>query len=122
MGGTTGQEVYDVFFKNAVTRFAREVALIKSNVPNAQLAKLLKGYQAAAKQQGSEVPRSGAPETGGGDRAAQQNPEQAARAGRTLGVILRRTADGTWTTINGLLRKVVTDYDPALAKEIGKSL
>ena len=51
-----------------------------------------------------------------------KDQEQSARAGRTLGVILRRTADGTWTVVNKLLKKVVTDYDPPLAQELGKNL
>lgn len=121
VGGTSGQEVYDVFFKDAVARFAREVALIKSNVPNAQLAKLLKSYQAAAKDEGGRF-RGPAHLKQAAAAALPNDPEQAARAGRTLGVMLRRTADGTWTTIDRLLKKVVTDYDPVLAKELGKSL
>jgi len=121
VGGMPGQLVYDVFFKDAVTRFAREVALIKSKVPAAQLAKLLKAYQAAAKQDGSRF--RGAPYLKqAAVTALPGDPEQAPRAGRTLGVMLRRTADGTWPTINHLLRKVVTDYDPELARELGKSL
>jgi hypothetical protein len=121
VAGTTGQEVYDVFFKDAVTRFAREVALIKTNVPNAQMGKLLKAYQTAARTQGAKF-RGPAYLKEAAATALAQQPEQSARAGRTLGVMLRRTADGTWTTINRLLKKVVTDYDPALAQDIGKAL
>ena len=121
VGGTTGQEVYDVFFKDAVTRFAREVALIKANVPDAQLGKLLKAYQTAAKEQGAKF-RGPAYLKDVAATTLVKEPEQSARAGRTLGVMLRRTADGTWSTINRLLKKVVTDYDPALATEIGKAL
>ena len=121
VGGTTGQEAYDVFFKHAVTRFAREVALIKSDVPNAQMGKLLKAYQTAAKEQGGKF-RGPAYLKEAAATALAKEPEQSARAGRTLGVMLRRTADGTWTTINRLLKKVVADYDPTLANEIGTSL
>jgi hypothetical protein len=121
VGGATGQMVYDVFFKDAVARFAREVALIKRNVPSAQLGKLLKAYQTAAKQQGSKF-RGPVYLKETAAAALAKDPEQAARAGRTLGVMLRRTADGTWPTINQLLEQVVTDYDPELAKELGKSL
>ena len=60
IGGATAQEAYDVLFKGAVTRFAREVALVKAALPKAQLAKQLKAYQAAAKggAGSSRVPRT----------------------------------------------------------------
>ena len=54
--------------------------------------------------------------------ALPKEDEQSARAGRTLGVMLRRTADNTWPIISRLLKKVVTDYDPPLAEELGKKL
>jgi hypothetical protein len=121
IGASTGQEVYDVFFKQAVTRFAREVALIKSNLSGAEMAKALKAYQAAAKQEGG---RFRGPDylKQAAVTALPKDPEQAPRAGRTLGVMLRRTADGTWPIINKLLKKVVGDYDPELARELGKAL
>ena len=121
VGSATGQDVYDVFFKDAVARFAREVAFIKDNLPKAQLTKQLKAYQAAAKLQGGKF--RGVPflkEAAAG--ALPKDDEQSARAGRTLGVMLRRAADNTWPIINKLLKKVVTDYDPPLAEEIGKKL
>jgi hypothetical protein len=121
IGLLTGQEVYDILFRDWVTRFAREVALVKSRLPKAQLAKQLKAYQGAAKEGGgkfdgpSYLRQAAAGALPGGG-------EEAARASRTLGVILRRTADGTWPTVDRLLHKVVTDYDPGLAKELGKNL
>jgi len=121
IGGATVQEAYDVLFKGAVTRFAREVALVKTALSKAQLAKQLKAYQAAAKEGGGKF-RGPAylKETAAG--VLPKDQEDPARAGRTLGVILRRTADGTWPVVNKLLKKVVTDYDPALAQELGKNL
>ena len=121
IGAATAQEAYDVLFKGAVTRFAREVALIKGALSKAQLARQLKAYQAAAKEGGGKF-RGPAylKETAAG--VLPKDQEQSARAGRTLGVILRRTADGTWTVVNKLLKKVVTDYDPPLAQELGKNL
>jgi len=121
IGGATAQEAYDVLFKGAVTRFAREVALIKGALSKAQLAKQLKAYQAAAKEGGGRFRGSAyLKETAAGVLPKEQ--EQSARAGRTLGVILRRTADGTWAVVNKLLKKVVMDYDPPLAQELGKNL
>ena len=94
---------------------------MNGSVHNAQLGKQLKAYQAAAKQAGGKFP--GAAHLKHAAAAAlPKDQELAASAGRTLGVILRRTADGAWTTINRLLKKVVTDYDPELAKELAKSL
>jgi hypothetical protein len=118
---STGQEVYDVFFKETVARFAHEVALIKGALSKAQIGKQVKAYQAAAKEAGAkfqgpaflrQVATDALPkdEVGGG------------RAYRTLGIILRRTADGSWPAINRLLQKVIKDYDPALAEELGKNL
>jgi hypothetical protein len=121
VGSATGQDVYDVFFKDAVARFAREVALINAGLPKPALAKQLKAYQAAAKQQGGKF--SGPAylkETA--EATLPKDDEQSARAGRTLGVMLRRTADNTWPIISRLLKKVVTDYDPPLAAELGKKL
>ena len=121
VGSATGQDVYDVFFKDAVARFAREVALINQSLPKAALTKQLKAYQAAAKQQGGKF--SGPAylkEAAAG--ALPKEDEQSPRAGRTLGVILRRTADNSWPIINRLLKKVVTDYDPPLAEELSKKL
>ena len=69
-----------MFFKDAVTRFAREVALIKSNVPNAQLAKLLKGYQTAAKQEGGRF-RGPAHLKQAAETALAKDPEQAGAPG-----------------------------------------
>jgi len=121
VGSATGQDVYDVFFKDAVARFAREVALINATLPKPALTKQLKAYQAAAKQQGGKF--SGpAYLKEAAEAALPKDNEQSARAGRTLGVILRRTADNTWPIINRLLKKVVTDYDPPLAEELGKKL
>src|SRR6188508_901245 len=54
LGDATAQEAYDVFFKTAVTRFAREVALVKASLNKAQLGTQLKAYQAAAKQAGGK--------------------------------------------------------------------
>jgi hypothetical protein len=113
--------VYDVLFKDAVTRFAREVALIKSALSKAQLAKQLKAYQAAAKEGGGKF-RGTSYLKDAAAGALPKDQELSAQAGRTLGVILRRTADGTWTTVNKLLKRVVTDYDPPLAQELGKNL
>jgi hypothetical protein len=121
IGGVAAQQVYDVFFKEFVTRFAREVALIKRNLPKPQLAKLLKEYRAAAKQQGGKF-NGPAHLKQAAATALAKEPEAAARAGRTLGVVLRRTADATWPTVNRLLKNIVTDYDPALAEELGKAL
>jgi hypothetical protein len=121
VGPATAQEAYDVLLKDAVTRFAREVAFIKDKLPKPQLAKQLKAYQAAANQQSAKF--SGPAylrEAAAG--ALPKDDEQSARAGRTLGVILRRTADGTWPIINKLLKKVVADYDPALSQELAKKL
>jgi hypothetical protein len=121
VGSATGQDVYDVFFKDAVARFAREVALINAAIPKPALTKQLKAYQAAAKQQAGKF--SGPAylkEAAAG--ALPKDDENAARAGRTLGVMLRRTADSTWPIISKLLKKVVTDYDPPLAQELGKKL
>jgi hypothetical protein len=115
------QQVYDVLLKELVTRFAREAAFVSESLPKAKRAKLLTEYQAAAKDGGTrfqgpaylkEVAASALP----------ANRPEAQRAGRTLGVLLRRTADGTWPTITRLLKKVLADYDPALAKELGKKL
>lgn len=52
--------------------------------------------------------------------ALPKDQEQSARAGRTLGVILRRTGDGTWPIVNRLLKKVVGDYDPDLSRGVGQ--
>jgi hypothetical protein len=121
LGTATAQEVYDVLFKDAVTRFAREVALIKGALSKAQLAKQLKAYQAAAKDGGGKFKGTTyLKETAATVLPKEQEPS--ARAGRTLGVILRRTADGTWPIVNKLLKKVVADYDPPLAEELGKTL
>jgi hypothetical protein len=120
IGSATGQDVYDVLFKDAVTRFAREVAFIKASLPKAQLAKQLKAYQAAAKQSARFQGPAYLKEAASG--ALPKDNELAPRAGRTLGIILRRTADGTWPIINRLLKKVVTDYDPTLAQELAKTL
>lgn len=121
VGSATGQDVYDIFLKEAVTRFAREVALVKDSLPKAQLAKQLKAYQAAAKTQDGKF--SGAAYLREAAAAAlPKDNELSARAGRTMGVILRRTADGTWPVIDRLLKKVVSDYDPELAKELGAKL
>ena len=121
IGDATAQEAYDVFFKTAVTRFAREVALVKTALNKAQLGKQLKAYQAAAKQGGGKFSGTAYLKQAAAD-ALPKDDELAPRAGRTLGVILRRTADGTWPIINRLLKKVVTDYDPELAKELAKTL
>jgi hypothetical protein len=121
IGDATAQEVYDVLFKGAVARFAREVALIKGVLSKAQLAKQLKAYQAAAKQGGGTFSGPSYLKEAAAS-VLPKDQEPAARAGRTLGVILRRTADGTWTAINRLLKRVVTDYDPPLAQELGKAL
>ena len=120
IGGATGQDVYDVLFRDAVTRFAREVAFIKASLPKAQLAKQLKAYQAAAKQSARFEGLAYLKEAASG--ALPKDNELAPRAGRTLGIILRRTADGTWPIINHLLKKVVGDYDPTLAQELAKTL
>jgi hypothetical protein len=121
IAGSAAQEVYDAFFKETVTRFAREVALVKSSLPKAQLGKQVKAYQAAAKEGGGKFHgptylRQVA------ENVLPKDQEQSARAYRTLGIVLRRTADGTWPTIDKLLKRVVTDYDPALAQELGKNL
>jgi hypothetical protein len=119
IGVVTGQEVYDVFFKGFITRLAREVTLIKGGIPKPQLAKMLKDYQAAAQDAGAHFQgpthlRQAAAS------ALPKDQEQAARASRTLGVILRRTADGTWPTVNRLLDRIVRDYDPALSRELAR--
>ena len=121
IGGATAQEIYDVLFKDFVTRFAREVALIKTTLPKAQLSKQAKAYQVAAKQaggkfQGPEYLKQVAA------TILPKDQEQPVRAGRTLGVILRRVADGTWPTVNRLLAKIVRDYDPSLSQELAKTL
>jgi len=121
IGGTTAQEAYDVLFKDAVTRFAREVAFVKASLPKAQLAKQLKAYQAAAKDGGGKF-RGPTYLKDAASAALPQDNELAPRTGRTLGIILRRTADGTWPIINRLLKKVVADYDPTLAQELAKTL
>jgi hypothetical protein len=121
IGDAIAQDVYDVFFKTAVTRFAREVALVKATLDKAKLAKQLKAYQAAAKQGGGKFIGTAYLKQAAAE-VLPQDQELAPRAGRTLGVILRRTADGTWPIVNRLLKKVVTDYDPDLAKEIGTTL
>jgi len=121
VGSATGQDVYDIFFKEAVGRFAREVALVQDSLPKARMTKQLKAYQAAAKTQGGKF--SGVAylrEAAAG--ALPKDNELSAKAGRTMGVILRRTADGTWPILDRLLKKVVTDYDPELAKELGAKL
>jgi hypothetical protein len=121
IAGAPAQQVYDVLFKDAVTRFAREVALVKTGVPKSQLAKLLKAYQAAAKEAGYKF-KGPAYLKDVAASALPKDQELSARAGRTLGVILRRTGDGTWPVFNRLLKKVVGDYDPALAQELGTAL
>jgi hypothetical protein len=121
VGSATGQDVYDVFFKDAVARFAREVAFIKDNLTKAQLAKQLKAYQAAAKQEGGKF-RGPAYLKEAAAGALPKDNEQSAQSARTLGVMLRRTADNTWPIIDKLLKKIVSDYDPPLAEEIGKNL
>src|SRR5262249_51811903 len=103
---STGQEVYDVFFKETVTRFAREVALIKGALPKTQLAKQAKASQPAAKEAGAKFQGPAYLR-----EAAATLPKQGdlggERAYRTFGIILRRTADGTWPAIDRLLRKVI---------------
>jgi hypothetical protein len=121
IGVATGQEVYDVLMKDFVTRFAREVALVQASLPKAKLAKLVKDYQAAAKEAGTRFKGPQYLKEVAATTLPQDNPESA-RAGRTLGVVLRRTADGTWPTVSRLLKKVVADYDPTLSKELGKNL
>jgi hypothetical protein len=121
VGGATAQEAYDILFKGAVTRFARDVALVKAALSKAQLAKQLKAYQAAAKEGGGNF-RGPAYLKETAAAALAKDKDESARAGRTLGVILRRTADGTWTVVSKLLKKVVTDYDPPLAQELWKNL
>jgi hypothetical protein len=39
-----------------------------------------------------------------------------------LGVMLRRQLDGTWPVVTKLLKRVLADYDPGLAKEVGNKL
>lgn len=121
VGLITGQAVYDHFFKGFVTRFAREVAFVQASVSRPELAKMTKAYQAAAKQAGAKFDGLGYLRQTASNALAK-DPEQAARAGRTLGTILRRTADGTWPTLDRLLRKVIADYDPTLSEELRKTL
>ena len=117
----TAQDVYNIFLKDFVTRVARETAVINANLPKAKLAKLTKDYQAAAKQDGSKFHGPTYLNKAAASALPQDRPE-AQRAGRTLGMILRRTADGTWPVVGRLLKKVIADYDPDLSKEIGKNL
>ena len=51
------QDVYDVLFKDAVTRFAREVALIKASLPKAQLGQAAQGVPGRRQAGRREVPR-----------------------------------------------------------------
>ena len=95
--------------------------MIKESLPKAQLAKQLKAYQAAAKDQGGKFSGTAYLREAAAGVLPRDN-ELSARAGKTMGVILRRTADGTWPVINKLLKKVIGDYDPELAKELGKTL
>jgi len=122
VGSITAQQLYDLMLKNRVTRFARDVAFIKANVPKAKLAKLLKEYRAAIQDKGAafdgpaylrEVALTALPQ--------DQEPESA-RNGQTLGTMLRRIGDGTWPTVVTILKKVLADYDPELFKELGKKL
>jgi hypothetical protein len=121
VGGVTGQEVYDVFLKDFVTRFARETALINASISKGQIGKLVKDYQATAKKDGSRF-RGPTYLKEAVVTALPKDQPEAARAYRTLGVVLRRTADGTWPIVSRLLKKVVADYDPALSQELAKKL
>jgi hypothetical protein len=116
----TAQDVYNIFLKDFVTRIARETAAINTALPKAKLAKLAKDYQAAAKNDsrfhGPTFLNKAAAET------LPQDQPDTQRAAKTLGIILRRTADGTWPVVGKLLKKVIADYDPELSKEIGKKL
>jgi hypothetical protein len=119
-GQIPAQAVYDVAFKRWVTRLANEIATVKGKVPKSKWPKLFKEYQAAAKANGTafkgqEFLKQLA------QNVAEEDPAMEG-AGRALGIILRRNADGTWPTVAGLLKKVIADYDPELAKEVGASL
>src|SRR5262245_35571219 len=122
LGESPGQEVYDVFFKESVTRFAREVAMIKGALSKAQIGKQVKAYQAAAKEAGAKFQGPAFLRQAAGDALPKAEGGGGERAYRTLGIILRRTADGSWPAIDRLLQKLIKDYDPALAEELGKNL
>jgi len=117
----TAQDVYNIFLKDFITRVARETALINASLAKAKVAKLVKEYQAAAKEEGSKFHGPTYLYKAAASALPQDRPE-AQRASRTLGMILRRTADGTWPVVSRLLKKVIADYDPDLSKEIGKNL
>ena len=117
----TAQDVYNIFLKDFVTRAARETAAINAALPKAKLAKLVKDYQAAAKSDGSRFHGPSYLNKAAAEALPQDQPD-AQRAARTLGMVLRRTADGTWPVVSRLLKKVIADYDPDLSKEIGKKL
>jgi len=117
----TAQDVYNVFLKDFVTRVARETAAINTALPKAKLAKLLRDYQDAAKKDASKFHGPTFLYHAAASALPQDQPD-AQRAAKTLGIILRRTADGTWPVVSKLLKKVVADYDPDLSKEIGKKL
>jgi hypothetical protein len=119
---STGQEVYDVFFKETITRFAREVALIKGGLPKAELTKQAKAYQAAAKAAGAKFQGPAYLRQAAATGVPKDADQGGERAYRTFGIILRRTADGSWPAIDRLLQRVIKDYDPTLAQEIGKNL
>ena len=120
VGPLTAQEAYDVFLRDFVTRLARDAAFIKANVPKAKLAKLLKDYQAAAKKDGTSF--KGPAYLNQVVASALPRGEQGEKAGRALGIVLRRTADGTWPTVTRLLKKVLAEYDPTLSKELAAKL
>ena len=122
IAASTGHEVYDVFFKETVTRFAREVALVKNALAKAELAKQVKAYQAAAKEAGGTFQGAAYLRRAAAAALPKNGDQGGERAYRTLGIVLRRTADGSWAAIDRLLQRVIKDYDPALAQELGKGL
>lgn len=122
VGALTGQAIYDLILKSSVTRFLREAVVLKKKLPAAKLKSLAKEYQAAAKEQGESFNGPTYLAKVVEKQLGPADDESPIHDGRTLGTMLRRTADGTWPTVTKLLNKLVKAYDPPLAKEIAAGL
>lgn len=116
--GTTAQEVYDVLFKKAAADTVSDLLWLEASLDDAARAALLVTYRkklAEAKTKPffvnlwlSEVLRT----------RFESDPHVWTASPLLLGVMLRRTADGSWPALRGLLVKTLSAYDPPLAEQL----
>jgi hypothetical protein len=111
LGGVRAQLVYDAIFKERVRAEVKAWQAVLSGTTPRQRSELAKAYAEAARTEGFDA------FTHLNAVAKQVAPELPLDGFRVVGIILRRSADGTLPTVLGLMVRVLDEYDREFAKE-----